>query len=136
MSFIEDDEAFGVFAQNQHQTDGLPMEDMVEDMEAQQEGEATAQDYSKRLDNGKIIVMIQSWTSNTRPRRSKPTTSLTTLRSRSSKKRSDAYMKSSDRRDGSLHREMCDHQLESTSSLSILSRRRPLNASRMERVFL
>ncbi len=54
MSFIEDEEAFGVFDQQANDGDAMPLEDVPLDTETGEIGDAMDQEYTAGLDQGRL----------------------------------------------------------------------------------
>jgi hypothetical protein len=75
MSFIEDEEAFGVFNQQADDNEAMPLEDLPQDVDGDQFGEQMNQEQTSGTDYGShMINKTKSFLR--RPKRSKPTTNL------------------------------------------------------------
>lgn len=59
MSFIEDEEAFGVFAKGQDDAEGLHLEELAEHEEMHHETEKMEEEDAERLGNGRIFVKMK-----------------------------------------------------------------------------
>lgn len=73
MSFIEDEEAFGVFDHQADDNEAMPLEDLPHDAEGGDLGETMNQEHGYNGDDGRLSLNQES-SLLMKPKRSKPTT--------------------------------------------------------------